>query len=184
MSTPARGLGRIALSFSLAFAALPLQAQAPVPAPIPAAKPALSPAAEILPVPLMPIVPAAQRQCAATTASGLGTLVMKDAPGAKPMRSDYVLVNYIGYFAADGKVFDQNVSQAFSAAALIKGFTEGLLLMPKGSIWRLCIPAALGYGDQASGSVPANSDLVFQIELVDFKTEAEVAAIRAAGPQN
>lgn len=186
MSTSARGLCRIAHSLSLMLAALPVQAQAPMTAQAsaPAAMPALSPQAAILPVPLMPVVPEAQRKCAAMTASGLGTLVLRDAPGAKPARGDYVLVNYIGYLATDGKVFDQNVSQAFSTGAVIKGFTEGLLLMPKGSIWRFCIPAALGYGEKASGPIPTNSDLVFQIELADFKTEAEVTAIRAAAPQN
>lgn len=181
MITHARGLGRIALSLSLALAALPAVAQAPASPPAVMAAPVST--ADILPVPLMPVVPAAQRQCSAKTASGLGTLALTTATGGKPGLGDYVLVNYIGYLAADGKVFDQNVSQAFSTGAVIKGFTEGLLLMPKGSVWRICIPAALGYGDQVSGPIPANSDLVFQIELVDFKTEAEVNAIRAAAPQ-
>ena len=171
----ARGFGRIALSLSLMAAALPASAQAPAAAAVPA--PALSP--EILPVPLNPVVPAAQRQCSATTASGLGTRVLKEALGAKPGTGDYVLVNYIGYLAANGTVFDQNVSQAFSTGAVIKGFSEGLLLMNKGSVWRFCIPAAQGYGAQGSGPIPANSDLVFQVELIDFKTAAEVNAMRS-----
>lgn len=171
------GFGRIALSLSLMAAALPVSAQSPAtPAPaIPA--PAISP--EILPVPLNPVVPAPQRQCSATTASGLGTRVLKAAPGAKPGTGDFVLVNYIGYLAANGTVFDQNVSQAFSTGAVIKGFSEGLLLMNKGSVWRFCIPAAQGYGSQGSGPIPANSDLVFQVELIDFKTAAEVNAMRS-----
>ena len=173
MSTIVRGFGRIALSVSLLAVALPAVAQT-------AASAASS---EILPVPLQPMVPAAQRQCSAKTASGLGTRLLKDAPGAKPAATDFVLVNYIGYLAADGKVFDQNVTQAFSAGGVIKGFSEGLQLMTKGSTWRFCIPAALGYGDKGTGPIPANSDLVFQVELVDFKTEAEVAAIRAQAEQ-
>lgn len=172
MSMIARGFGRIALSLSLMAAALPASAQAP-------AAPAAAISPEILPVPLNPIVPAAQRQCSATTGSGLGTRVLKEAPGAKPGTGDYVLVNYIGYLAASGTVFDQNVSQAFSTGAVIKGFSEGLLLMNKGSVWRFCIPAAQGYGAQASGPIPANSDLVFQVELIDFKTAAEVNAMRS-----
>jgi FKBP-type peptidyl-prolyl cis-trans isomerase FkpA len=172
MNMIARGLGRIALPVSLLAAALPALAQAPSPNP------------EILPVPLNPVVPAAQRQCSAQTASGLGTKVLRDAPGAKPGKGDFVLVNYIGYLAATGTVFDQNVTQAFSTGAVIKGFSEGLLLMTKGSVWRFCIPAALGYGEKGTGPIPANSDLVFQVELVDSKTEAEVTAIRAQGEQN
>jgi FKBP-type peptidyl-prolyl cis-trans isomerase FkpA len=186
MNTMHRGLSRIALSLSIAALALPALIATPVlAAPQPAkqapAAPALAPAsaAEILPVPLNPVVPAAQRVCSAKTASGLGTRVLRDAAGAKPGASDYVLVNYIGYLAADGTVFDQNVSQAFPAGGVIKGFSEGLQLMNKGSVWRFCIPAALGYGEKAAGPIPANADLVFQVELVDFKTEAEIAAMRA-----
>ena len=55
--------------------------------------------------------------------------------------------------------------------------------MSKGSTWRFCIPAALGYGDKGTGPIPANSDLVFQVELVDFKTEAEVTAMRSQAAQ-
>lgn len=175
MTMTHRGLSRIALSLSLAA----LVATPALAAPQPAAKPAPAPTAEILPVPLNPIVPAAQRMCSAKTASGLGTRVLKDAAGAKPGASDYVLVNYIGYLAANGVVFDQNTSQAFPAGGVIKGFSEGLQLMSKGSIWRFCIPAALGYGDKGTGPIPANADLVFQVELVDFKTEAEISAMRA-----
>lgn len=182
MSTLHRGLSRIALSLSIAaLAAMPALA-APQPGkPVPAAVSASAPlpAAQILPVPLRPVVPAAQRVCNATTASGLGTAMLKDGAGAKPGATDYVLVNYIGYLAADGTVFDQNVSQAFRAAGVIKGFSEGLQLMNKGSIWRFCIPAALGYGDKGTGPIPANADLVFQVELVDFKTENEIEAMRA-----
>lgn len=177
MMIQTRGLRRIALSLSLAaVAACPALAQAQSAAPAPAA----DPSAQILPVPLNPVIPAAQRVCSAATASGLGTRLLRDAQAAKPARGDYVLVNYIGYLAADGTVFDQNVQQAFSTGAVIKGFSEGILLMSKGSVWRFCIPAALGYGERATGPIPANADLVFQVELVDFKTEAEVTALRAA----
>jgi len=176
MSNQPSGQRRLALSLSLLAAALPALAMAQ------AAKPAAAapaPSAEILPVPLNPIVPAAQRQCSAKTASGLGTRTLRDGAGAKPGSGDYVLVNYIGYLAATGAVFDQNVTQAFSSDGVIPGFSEGLLLMNKGSVWRFCIPAALGYGERSTGPIPANSDLVFQVELVDYKTAAEVAAIRA-----
>lgn len=179
MNNQPRGLGRIALSLTLAaFAAAPSLAAAQAAVPAPATGPA--PSAEILPVPLQPVVPAGQRVCSAKTASGLGTRILRDAQAAKPKAGDYVLVNYIGYLAADGTVFDQNVTQAFSTGAVIKGFSEGILMMNKGSVWRFCIPAALGYGEKATGPIPANADLVFQVELVDFKSEAEVTALRAA----
>lgn len=181
MNTIHRGLSRIALSLSIAaLAATPVLAAPPAkPAPAAAPAPAPVPGADILPVPLRPVVPTTQRACSATTASGLGTAMLKDGAGAKPGAADYVLVNYIGYLAADGTVFDQNTSQAFRAAGVIKGFSEGLQLMNRGSIWRFCIPAALGYGDKGTGPIPANADLVFQVELVDFKTEYEIEKMRA-----
>jgi FKBP-type peptidyl-prolyl cis-trans isomerase FkpA len=58
---------------------------------------------------------------------------------------------------------------------VIPGFSQGLQLLSRGGIVRLCIPASMGYGTQASGPIPANSDLVFQVELLDFKTAAEMA---------
>lgn len=179
MITTLRGSCRIALSLSLVALVVTPALAAAQPAPVPAPAAAAAPAAEILPVPLNPVVPAAQRVCSARTASGLGIRVLKEAAGAKPGASDYVLVNYIGYLAADGTVFDQNTSQAFPASGVIKGFSEGLQLMSKGSVWRFCIPAGLGYGEKGAGPIPANSDLVFQVELVDFKTESEVEAMRA-----
>lgn len=160
---------------------LVLAAGVPASAATPAkvAKPPV-PSAQAIPLPLNPIVGAGQRLCSATSASGLGTLMLKPADGAKPAKADFVLVNYIGYLASDGVVFDQGMQAAFPVEGVIPGFSEGLLLMAKGSTWRFCVPSALGYGAQASGPIPANSDLVFQVELVDFKTSAEVEAMRAA----
>lgn len=136
--------------------------------------------AQAIPLPLNPIIGATQRLCTGKTASGLGTMLLKPAEGAKPTKADFVLVNYIGYLAADGTVFDQGMKAAFPVDGVIPGFSEGLQLMAKGSTWRFCVPAALGYGAEVSGPIPANSDLVFQVELVDFKTGAEVEAMRAA----
>jgi FKBP-type peptidyl-prolyl cis-trans isomerase FkpA len=52
--------------------------------------------------------------------------------------------------------------------------------MARAGVARFCIPAALGYGAQASGPIPANADLVFQVELLDFKTAAEVESMNRA----
>jgi FKBP-type peptidyl-prolyl cis-trans isomerase FkpA len=134
---------------------------------------------EVIDVPLLPTVAANLRTCSAKTASGLGTKTLKTEDGARPAKDDYVLVKYIGYLAATGKVFDQNAGTAFRLSGVIPGFAEGILLMARGSIARLCIPAAIGYGDKSTGAIPANSDLVFQVELIDFKTEAEVEKINA-----
>ncbi|MDE2562345.1 MAG: FKBP-type peptidyl-prolyl cis-trans isomerase [Sphingomonadales bacterium] len=137
-------------------------------------------AAAILPVPLQPVVPEVQRACTQKTASGLGYTQLKPGQGGKPAATDFVLVNYIGYLAASGAVFDQDQRSAFPVDGVVKGFGEGLQLMDKGAIYRFCIPGALGYGEKGAGPIPANADLVFQVELVDYKTAAEVEAMRKA----
>ena len=122
-------------------------------------------ASNIIPVPLKQIIPADQRTCAAKTASGLGYQELRAATGARPSAADQVTVNYIGYLAADGAVFDQGESARFPVGGVIPGFAEGLQLMPKGSIYRFCIPSALGYCAGGAGPIPPNADLVFQVEL-------------------
>jgi FKBP-type peptidyl-prolyl cis-trans isomerase FkpA len=134
----------------------------------------------IIPLPLTPIVPVAQRQCGARTASGLGYTMLRAGTGAKPPADATVLVNYIGYLAATGAVFDQNMQTPMPVGEVIPGFSQGLQLLGKGGVARLCIPAAMGYGAQASGPIPANSDLVFQVELLDFRTAAEIADMAKA----
>lgn len=122
-------------------------------------------ASNIIPVPLKQIIPADQRTCTAKTASGLGYQELRAGTGARPSAADQVTVNYIGYLASDGAVFDQGENARFGVGGVIAGFAEGLQLMPKGSIYRFCIPSALGYGERGGGPIPANSDLVFQVEL-------------------
>lgn len=152
---------------------------APLPA-IAATKPPRPVAAttDVIALPLNPVLPAGQRLCAAKTASGLGYTMLRPAEGARPAEADFALVNYIGYLAATGAVFDQGVKSAFPVNGVIPGFSEGLRMIARTGIARFCIPAAMGYGDQASGPIPANSDLVFQVELIDFKTPAELEAMR------
>lgn len=134
----------------------------------------------IIALPLTPVVPAAQRVCAARTPSGLGYTMLRAAPGAKPASSDVALVNYIGYLAATGAVFDQGMRSPLPVDGVIPGFSQGLQMMAKSGVMRFCIPAAMGYGARASGPIPANSDLVFQVELVDYKTAAEVESMNKA----
>ncbi|WP_068082030.1 FKBP-type peptidyl-prolyl cis-trans isomerase [Novosphingobium rosa] len=171
------------LALPLLMAQFPASAAAPLrkaAAAAPAAAAAVKPSTAIIPLPLNPVLPAAQRLCEAKTAEGLGYSILRPAQGAKPAEADYVLVNYVGYLAATGAVFDQNMHSPFPVNGVVPGFSKGLQMMTKGSIARFCIPAAMGYGAEASGPIPANSDLVFQVELVDFKTAAEIDAMRKA----
>ena len=161
---------------ALALLTPPLLAAAPATHRAPVAAPkAVAADTSIVPLPLMPIVPATQRSCTARTASGLGYTILRPGAGAKPGADATVLVNYVGYLAATGAVFDQNMQTPMPVGEVIPGFSQGLQLLSKGGIVRLCIPAPLGYGAQASGPIPANSDLVFQVELLDFKSAAEMA---------
>jgi FKBP-type peptidyl-prolyl cis-trans isomerase FkpA len=86
-----------------------------------------------------------------------------------------VLINYKGMLK-DGKVFDQGQQVPNPVSDFVPGFTKALLKMQKGGKYKIEIPAELGYGDKAQGPIPANSDLTFEVELLDFKNRAEIEA--------
>lgn len=178
-----RAMPRLICLISLPLLATPLPVQAQA---VGGAKPATAspkpaePNTGIIPLPLTPIVPGAQRACTAKTPSGLGYTMLRAGAGAQPAGDDTVLVNYVGYLAATGAVFDQNMQTPMPVGGVIPGFSEGLRLLSRTGTVRLCIPAAMAYGEQASETIPANSDLVFQVELIDFKTAAEIAEMRKA----
>ena len=73
----------------------------------------------------------------------------------------------------DGTVFDSSVERGktitFGLNQVIKGWTEGLQLMPIGSKFKFTIPPELGYGNRDMGSIPPNSILIFEVELFDIK---------------
>ena len=111
-----------------------------------------------------------------TTASGLQYKVLEagQAGGAKPTDTDVALVNYEGKLL-DGTTFDKSQQPTpMPVAQVVPGFSEVLKLMPKGAKYRTWIKPSLGYGDKASGPIPANSTLVFDVELIDFLPEATV----------
>ncbi|UVO55277.1 FKBP-type peptidyl-prolyl cis-trans isomerase [Sphingomonas sp. SUN039] len=112
-----------------------------------------------------------------TTASGLQYQVIKKGEGgATPTDADVALVNYKGSLR-DGKVFDQAQRAPFPVTGVVAGFSEALKLMPRGSTYRIWIPPTLGYGAQAQGdAIPANSLLVFDVDMIDFKNQAELQA--------
>ena len=105
------------------------------------------------------------------TASGLRYEVITAGNGPKPTDKDVALVNYKGTLL-DGTEFDASRQPTpLPVAGMIPGFSEGLKLMSKGAKYRFWIPPELGYGARASGPIPANSTLVFEVELVDFLPE-------------
>ncbi len=100
---------------------------------------------------------------------------LKAGTGASPTLADVVLINYKGTLA-DGKVFDEAKQAALAVDGVVPGFTQALLKMQRGGKYKAHIPAALGYGDKGQGPIPANADLTFEIELLDFKNRAELEA--------
>ncbi|MBR2265367.1 MAG: FKBP-type peptidyl-prolyl cis-trans isomerase, partial [Paludibacteraceae bacterium] len=106
-----------------------------------------------------------------TTSSGLQYEVIKMGKGAKPTATSTVKVHYEGTLI-DGTIFDSSIQRGepieFPLNGVIKGWTEGLQLMPVGSKFRFYIPQELGYGAQAAGSIPPYSTLIFEVELLDI----------------
>ncbi|KQM63761.1 peptidylprolyl isomerase [Sphingomonas sp. Leaf17] len=111
-----------------------------------------------------------------TTASGLQYKVIAPGqPGApKPTDADIALITYEGKLL-DGTTFDKSQQPTpMPVAGVVPGFSEALKLMPKGAKYRLWIKPSLGYGAEAKGPIPANSTLVFDVDLLDFLPEATV----------
>ena len=106
------------------------------------------------------------------TESGLQYEVIKMGKGKKPAATDRVKVHYHGTLI-DGTVFDSSVDRGepivFGLNQVIKGWTEGVQLMPVGSKFRFYIPQELGYGAQNAGSIPPYSTLIFEVELLEIE---------------
>ena len=107
-----------------------------------------------------------------TTASGLRYQVLASGPGTgqSPAPYDSVTVHYKGTLT-NGEVFDSSLDRGqpatFGVGQVIPGWTEALQLMKPGDKWMLYIPSQLAYGSRAvGGKIPANSDLIFQVELL------------------
>ena len=105
-----------------------------------------------------------------TTLSGLQYLVLRQGNGPRPKPGQKVKVNYVGTLL-DGKKFDSSYDRGqpaeFGLDQVIKGWTEGVGLMPVGAKYRFWIPARLGYGEKGAGTdIPPNATLTFDVELL------------------
>jgi FKBP-type peptidyl-prolyl cis-trans isomerase FkpA len=89
--------------------------------------------------------------------------------GASPTMADVALINYKGTLP-DGKVFDQAQFTPMPLEGVVPGFSKALLQMQKGGKYKVVIPSNLAYGEKGSGPIPPNTDLTFEIELLDFTT--------------
>ncbi len=107
-----------------------------------------------------------------TTLSGLQYEVITEGEGDSPTTQSTVTVHYEGTLL-DGQVFDSSVKRGepatFGVTQVIKGWTEALQLMKKGTKLRLYIPQELAYGAQAPGGlIQPYMALIFDVELIDF----------------
>lgn len=106
------------------------------------------------------------------TASGLQYEVIIMGDGPKPTATDRVKVHYTGKLI-DGQVFDSSVEREqpidFGLNEVIRGWTEGVQLMPVGSKFIFYIPSDLAYGDRGAGNlIKPGATIVFEVELLDI----------------
>jgi FKBP-type peptidyl-prolyl cis-trans isomerase FkpA len=106
--------------------------------------------------------------CNVKTPEGLSYTVITPGTGERPNAESKVTVNYKGMLTVGGTEFDSGKAAQFPVGGVIPGFAQGLQLMQAGGSYRLCIPAALGYGAAGTGPIPANADLVFEVDLLAF----------------
>ncbi len=106
------------------------------------------------------------------TESGLLYVVEKQGTGEKPTLNDKVKVHYSGTLI-NGTKFDSSYDRKqpleLSVGSVIEGWKEGLQLMPVGSKYIFYIPSELAYGERGAGKdIPANSTLIFEVELLEI----------------
>lgn len=106
------------------------------------------------------------------SASGLLYKIEKAGEGEQPAATDTVKVHYKGTLT-DGTVFDSSYERKepieFQLSQLIPAWVEAIPMLKKGGKMEIVVPPQLGYGERQAGKIPANSTLIFEIELLDFK---------------
>jgi len=108
---------------------------------------------------------------AQSTASGLYYVIQKPGGDIHPTSNSIITVNYQGYLT-DGTLFDASATgKPFRSPLkyLITGWQEGLQLIGTGGKITLLCPSALGYGSTASSKIPANSVIIFNVELLKIE---------------
>lgn len=124
------------------------------------------------------LVENAKKDGVKTTKSGMQYKILKEGTGASPTAKDTVSTHYRGTFI-NGKVFDESYKGdkpstlddpvSFGVTQVIAGWTEALQMMKVGAKYRLFVPPELAYGEDGRPGIPANSLLIFDIELMGIK---------------
>jgi len=105
--------------------------------------------------------------------NGVHYIIRRQGEGVRPSAKSTVLINAIGVLP-DGTIFEdtykKNKPVTIAISSFIPGLNDAVQLMPVGSVWRIFIPSALGYGATGlQNLVPPFSALVYDIELVEIK---------------
>jgi len=112
-----------------------------------------------------------KRSDVVTTESGLQYKIVQSGPkdGPVPEAGQIVEVNYHGFFP-DGKVFDSSYQRGqpieFPSNGVISGWVEALAGMKPCDAWTIYVPSDLAYGPDGRGSIPPNSTLIFNVQLL------------------
>ena len=108
---------------------------------------------------------------AQSTASGLYYVIYEPGGTNHPTEKSSVSANYKGYLT-DGTIFDSSYPKGkpseLDLAAVVAGWREGMQLIGVGGKIQLFVPSELGYGSSAVNIIPANSVIIFDVEMVDF----------------
>ncbi|MFT4545958.1 MAG: peptidylprolyl isomerase [Bacteroidia bacterium] len=121
-----------------------------------------------------------------TTASGLQYIIWKKGDGAQPENGDKVSVHYAGRLL-DGSPFDDSYKRGkpfefpLGGGRVIKGWDEGIAFLNVGDSATLIIPSELGYGSADRPTIPANSTLIFDVQLMDVKKVIKPVPYETAG---
>ena len=119
----------------------------------------------------------AKKEGVTVTESGIQYVVINAGEGEKPVATDTVKVHYVGTFL-NGETFDSSRDRGepavFPLNRVIKGWTEGLQLMPVGAKYKFTIPSDLAYGPNGNPPrIPGNSVLEFEVELLEIQKSEE-----------
>ena len=119
----------------------------------------------------------AKKEGVTVTESGIQYVVINAGEGEKPVATDTVKVHYVGTFL-NGETFDSSRDRGepavFPLNRVIKGWTEGLQLMPVGAKYKFTIPSDLAYGPNGNPPrIPGNSVLEFEVELLEIQKAEE-----------
>lgn len=107
-----------------------------------------------------------------TTASGLKVYIVEKGSGAALQAGESIKTNYYGALAKTGTMFDNSYERGeplgfpVGVGQMIPGYDEGAMLLNHGGKAYFFIPPVLGYGDQDNGPIPANSELLFYVEIL------------------